>query len=156
MRQNTLLSENEHFGTFQDKLIEDTHKALKYVLEGLPHAVLVLECGGAIVPEAAQEAAPPQSVTSSKRAATKYTDFIAEMLPVLYRLHPGRNHKLNLVDAARLWKLHRHLEKPEHIVGAAKAQAAVETGKETLRSVSIAFGRERSLSSESSSDDVRG
>jgi len=84
---------------------------------------------------------PPQSepsVSSTKRS--KYTDFIGEIVPILRRLNPSRNHKVNFTDAARLWKANRHLNDPDEILRAARTQAEAQAEP---------AGRERSLSFES-------
>jgi hypothetical protein len=84
---------------------------------------------------------PPQSepsVSSTRRS--KYTDFIGEIVPVLRRLNPSRNHKINFTDAAKLWKANRHLNDPDEILRAARAQAEAQAEP---------AGRERSLSFES-------
>jgi hypothetical protein len=82
---------------------------------------------------------PAVSVISSKRASTTYTDFIGQILPIIRRLHPSRNQKTNLTDAARLWKAHRDLKDPDEIFKAAQAQATTEAPR--INSVAITLER---------------
>jgi hypothetical protein len=71
----------------------------------------------------------PEEPVKSTGSKYKYVTFIADITPYLKKLYPGRNQKLNLTEAAKLWKAHKHLDDYETILAVA-ASAATEAAKD--------------------------
>ena len=100
-----------------DSLLDSTCEALE--------STLVAEARPPPLPKSpVSEAEEPVKSTGSKY---KYVTFIADIIPYLKKLYPGRNQKLNFIEAAKLWKSHKHLEDYETILAHAAAAATDAT-----------------------------
>lgn len=116
------------------------HDLLESSRDALEEALLHMDMPAPPPPPAVEPLPESPAVSvSSKRASTTYTDFIGQILPIIRRLHPSRNQKTNLTDAARLWKAHRDLKDPDEIFKAAQAQATTEAPR--INSVAITLER---------------
>ena len=95
-----------------------------------------------ITPEISNHTDYPEAVpdieTTSTRTGNRYLQFVSTISPHLRRLYPGRQPKHIITEAAKLWKLYKHLSDPEEIVTRAQAHAAREAGDQPpMLSISI-------------------
>jgi hypothetical protein len=102
-----------------DSLLESSCEALQ--------STLVIEARHQPLPSSpSSELEEPAKSTGTKY---KYVTFIADITPYLKKLYPGRNQKLNLTEAAKLWKAYKHLNDYETILAVAAA-AATDAAKD--------------------------
>lgn len=104
-----------------DSLLESTCEALESTLVMEAR----LKANAQPLPNSpVSETEEPVKSTGSKY---KYVTFIADITPYLKKLYPGRNQKINFIEAAKLWKSHKHLDDYETILATAAAAATDAT-----------------------------
>ena len=99
-----------------DSLLDSTCEALESTLAEACHP-----------PLPKSPVSEPEEPVKSTGNKYKYVTFIADITPYLKKLYPGRNQKLNFIEAAKLWKSHKHLEDYETILAHAAASATDAT-----------------------------
>jgi aspartate carbamoyltransferase catalytic subunit len=120
-----LLARRLRYRPIVNQLLDSTCQALNVILQDTQP------------PAEVKEEQDETASSSSKRTGTKYTAFIADIIPNLRSIYPERSQQERMADAAKLWKRHKHLADHEAILKAARDQLKNDLPIPTTRSVVI-------------------
>ena len=126
IQSTLLLARRLRYRPIINQLLDSSCQALNVILQGIE----------APVAQAVEEQDETAS-SSSKRTGSKYTAFIADIIPSLRSFYPERSQQERMSDAAKLWKRHKHLADHEAILKAAREQLKNDLPIPTTRSVVI-------------------